>query len=50
VIQVRIGPPIDTANKTAQQILAEAENWIETEMAKISTLRQHQHGAAKTHS
>lgn len=44
VIQVRIGPPIEPANKTAQQILNETEHWIETEMAKISTLENHQHG------
>ena len=43
VIQVRIGPAIETGDKTAQQILAEAEDWIETEMAKITTLKQHQH-------
>ena len=45
VIQVRIGPPIESKNKTAQQILNEAEQWIESEMAKITTLEEHQHGA-----
>ncbi len=50
MIQVRIGPPIETGDKSAQQILAEAEHWIETEMAKITTLKQHQHSAAQTHS
>ena len=45
VIQVRIGPPIDTRNKNAQQILAAAEDWIESTMASITTLEHHQHGA-----
>ena len=45
VIQVRIGPPISTTGKTPQQILAEAERWIETEMARITTLPRHQHDA-----
>jgi len=44
IIQVRIGPPIDSHNKTAQQILAEAEQWIESEMANITTLQAHEHG------
>jgi hypothetical protein len=44
---VRIGPPISTDNKTAQQILAEAEDWIETEMASITTLKSHEHGEAR---
>lgn len=44
VIQLRIGPPIEPGDKTAQQILAEAEHWIETEMEKITTLEDHQHG------
>jgi 1-acyl-sn-glycerol-3-phosphate acyltransferase len=43
-IKVRIGPPIETANKTAQQILAEAEQWIEGQMADITTLREHEYG------
>ncbi len=38
-IQVRIGAPIETAGKRAQEILAEAENWIETETSRISTLQ-----------
>ena len=38
VIQVRIGTPITTHDKPAQQILAEAENWIEGQMAEITTL------------
>lgn len=46
VIQVRIGPPIESKGKTAQQISAQAEQWIESEMAKITTLEHHQHGAA----
>lgn len=45
VIQVHIGPPIDGHDKTAQQILAEAENWIEAEMASITTLAHHEHGS-----
>jgi 1-acyl-sn-glycerol-3-phosphate acyltransferase len=49
VIQVRIGPPIDSHNKSAQQILAEAENWIETQMADITTLAQHEHGPLTEH-
>jgi len=48
VIQVRIGPPIETSNKTAQQILAEVENWIESEMARITTLTEHEHGENNT--
>ncbi len=46
VIQVRIGPAIDSGDKTAPQVLAEAQAWIETEMAKITTLRSHQHDEA----
>ncbi len=41
VIQVRIGPAIETENKSAPQILAEARKWIETEMAAITTLADH---------
>ncbi len=44
VIQVRIGAPIESKGKTAQQILAEAEQWIEAEMAKITTLAHHEYG------
>lgn len=40
VIQVRIGKPIDPHGKTAQQILKEAETWIEDRMAEITTLEQ----------
>ncbi len=46
VIKVRIGPPIASTNKTAQQILAQAESWIEAEMANITTLSTHEHGAS----
>jgi len=35
-ITVVIGPAIDTRNKAANQILAEAEHFIESEMSKIS--------------
>lgn len=41
VIQVRIGPPIDPAGKTAQAIVSEAEAWIEGQMAKISGTQPH---------
>lgn len=34
-VQVVIGPVIETAGKTAAQIMAEAEHWIETEMARL---------------
>jgi len=44
VIQVRIGPPIRTDNKSAQQILDETEHWIETQMADITRLDDHQYG------
>jgi 1-acyl-sn-glycerol-3-phosphate acyltransferase len=44
VIQVRIGPAIETKNKSAPLILAEAKQWIETEMAAITTLKHHQYG------
>ena len=44
VIQVRIGPAIETKNKSAPVILAEAKQWIETEMAAITTLEQHEYG------
>jgi len=44
VIQVRIGPPIETKGKTAQEILREAEHWIEGEMIKITTLQKHTYG------
>jgi len=38
-IQVRIGAPITTAGKTAQQILDEAADWIESRMEEITTLK-----------
>ena len=40
VIQVRIGPPIHGDGKTAQQILDEAAEWIEGQMAEITTLKE----------
>lgn len=43
-IKVRIGPSIESKNKTPQQILSEAEQWIETQMAAITTLSQHEYG------
>jgi 1-acyl-sn-glycerol-3-phosphate acyltransferase len=39
VIQVRVGAPISTAGKSAQQILEESSGWIEDRMAEITTLR-----------
>ena len=39
VIQVRIGPPIVGDGKQAQQILDEAAEWIEGQMAEITTLK-----------
>jgi 1-acyl-sn-glycerol-3-phosphate acyltransferase len=36
VIEVRIGPPIKAHGKTAHEIVAEAEAWIEARMAEIS--------------
>lgn len=44
VIQVRIGAPIPSADRTAQEILTEAEHWIETQMANITTLPEHEYG------
>jgi 1-acyl-sn-glycerol-3-phosphate acyltransferase len=38
IIQVRIGQPIETADKSAQDILKTAETWIESQMKEISTL------------
>jgi len=35
VIEVRVGPPIETAAKRAKQINAEAEAWIEAQMAEL---------------
>ena len=39
VIQVRIGPPISSDGKSAQQILDEAACWIEARMDEITTLK-----------
>ncbi len=38
IIQVRVGAPISTKGKSAQQILDEASGWIEDRMAEITTL------------
>lgn len=38
-IQVRVGPPIATTGKTAQQLLDEASGWIEARMDEITTLK-----------
>jgi 1-acyl-sn-glycerol-3-phosphate acyltransferase len=38
VIQVRIGAPINTTGKSAQQILEASSGWIEDRMAEITTL------------
>lgn len=38
-IQVRIGAPISSNGKSAQEILQEASGWIESSMAEITTLR-----------
>ena len=38
VIPVRIGAPISPAGKTAQQLLDEASEWIEEQMAEITTV------------
>jgi 1-acyl-sn-glycerol-3-phosphate acyltransferase len=37
VITVRIGPVIDPAGKSAQEILKQTEDWIETTMAEITS-------------
>jgi 1-acyl-sn-glycerol-3-phosphate acyltransferase len=37
VIQVRIGPPIDSTQHNASEINRQVEQWIETQMAEIST-------------
>ena len=39
VIQVRIGKPIESAGKTAQQLLDETATWIEDRMTEITTLK-----------
>ncbi|NNG13131.1 MAG: 1-acyl-sn-glycerol-3-phosphate acyltransferase [Halobacteria archaeon] len=36
-IQVRIGPPISPLGKTAQEILKESSDWIESKMAEITS-------------
>ena len=38
-IKVRIGPLISSKGKSAQQILHEAESWIESTMAEITTMK-----------
>jgi 1-acyl-sn-glycerol-3-phosphate acyltransferase len=38
-ILMRVGKPIGTKGKTAQQILDEASDWIEQQMAEITTLK-----------
>lgn len=38
-VQMRIGAPITTEGKTAQQILDEASGWIEAQMDEITTLK-----------
>ncbi|TCK16891.1 1-acyl-sn-glycerol-3-phosphate acyltransferase [Thiogranum longum] len=48
VIKVRIGPAILPEGKSAQQILAAAEDWIETQMAQITTLAKHEHGPVES--
>jgi len=45
VIQVRIGPAISPHGKTPQQLSKEAEDWIESEMVRITTLGTHEHDA-----
>lgn len=37
-VRVRIGPPIDVDGKQADQILAEAKRWIESNMLEISNI------------
>ena len=43
-IKISIGPPITTEGKSAQQIMDEAEHWIEQEMVRITTLKEHSYG------
>ncbi len=40
VIELRIGPPISPVGRTAQEIVAEAEAWIEARMAEITRSRR----------
>lgn len=44
VIKVVIGKPIETKGKKAAEIMQEVENAIEGEMARITTLTEHEHG------
>jgi 1-acyl-sn-glycerol-3-phosphate acyltransferase len=44
LVKVHVGPIIDPQGKSAQQIMDEAQQWIETEMANITTLSEHEHG------
>lgn len=37
VIEVRVGPPIDTSDKRPKQINAEAETWIESQMPELES-------------
>ena len=46
VIRISIGPPIESGGKKAQQIMDEAEAWIENEMVRITTLSEHSYGKA----
>jgi 1-acyl-sn-glycerol-3-phosphate acyltransferase len=39
IIQLRIGKPIYSAGKSAQSILNDAADWIETQMSEITTIR-----------
>ena len=39
VIQVRIGSPIDGEKYTAAEINQQAEEWIEAQMAEISSIK-----------
>jgi len=41
-IRVRIGPLISSEGKSAQQILHDAESWIESTMSEISTIGNHE--------
>jgi 1-acyl-sn-glycerol-3-phosphate acyltransferase len=40
VIEVRVGPPIDTAGKRPKQVNAEAEEWIEAQMPDLEAGRR----------
>jgi 1-acyl-sn-glycerol-3-phosphate acyltransferase len=39
LITVSIGPPIEAAGRDAEELNAEVEQWIETEMRRISPER-----------